>query len=417
MSLRTAALVLSLAAALPATATELRIASWNLGWHVSTAELPAWLGQCGKSYAKGADGVWQPTAAGSEGAQIGWQIKESRARLAGVDLAVMPPCGVYEAPGRVALAVTPGAWSDRNRRLAAMLDKDVNADVIAFQEVSGTTAVREALGTKSADYEVCSFDGRHKVQRLAFAWRKTLGTGTCSVEEAIALPQQTPLNQVRPGLVLTLKTGEQTLRLLNLHLKSSCVTPLDGRGVLDRNRGVEDPCPILEQQVAPLEAVVEKLAEAGGKFIVLGDFNRNLAHEAGAGVPAKRSDGETDLTKPRAALVSTSNLFREVFDGVPAATRAQLVAITCPLEGALCERAKSEVLPREDYQRLGRAMGCRNAVGLDHFVVSAALAEQVQGAAKIALGDAGESRTPEAGSNDPRLGVSDHCPAVLRLKF
>ncbi|MBL8223443.1 MAG: hypothetical protein JNL62_29695, partial [Bryobacterales bacterium] len=37
-----------------------------------------------------------------------------------------------------------------------------------------TAAVREALGPAAADYVVCSYSG-YKVQRLAFAWRKSLG--------------------------------------------------------------------------------------------------------------------------------------------------------------------------------------------------------------------------------------------------
>lgn len=43
-----------------------------------------------------------------------------------------------------------------------------------------------------------------------------------------------------------------------MHLKSSCVSPLD-RGKLDGNVRPDDPCPILQQQVGPLETVLEDL--------------------------------------------------------------------------------------------------------------------------------------------------------------
>jgi hypothetical protein len=77
-----------------AQASELRVASWNLGWHVSQAEVPQWIAQCSKSYQKDqSDGIWKPTESNGT---IGWSIKESRAKLEGVELSVMPPCGVYQ---------------------------------------------------------------------------------------------------------------------------------------------------------------------------------------------------------------------------------------------------------------------------------------------------------------------------------
>ena len=46
--------------ATPASAATLRVATWNLGWHVSQAELGPWIAQCGKSYAKdAASGTWK----------------------------------------------------------------------------------------------------------------------------------------------------------------------------------------------------------------------------------------------------------------------------------------------------------------------------------------------------------------------
>src|SRR6218665_3971200 len=106
-----AAAALSTATALPASAAPaaapIRIASWNLGWHVSEAEYPRWLSQCGKSYAKSAaDGVWRVVAEGSPGATVGWFIKEPRSTLEGVDLSQMPPCGVYEGAERTKFALT-----------------------------------------------------------------------------------------------------------------------------------------------------------------------------------------------------------------------------------------------------------------------------------------------------------------------
>ncbi|MDM4766223.1 endonuclease/exonuclease/phosphatase family protein [Pelomonas sp. SE-A7] len=424
------ALILAAATASSSTASAqpLRVASWNLGWHVSTAELPAWIAQCSKPYAKSAaDGVWRVAPEGAAGATVGWFIKESRSQLEGLDLSRMPPCGVYEGPDRSKLAVTPAAWAERNQRIAQILDKDVRADVIAFQEVSGTAAVREALGAAAERYNVCSFDGRFKVQRLAFAWRKELGAGDCRTEDAMTLPEVADKDQVRPGFVLTLKIADKRTSFMTVHLKSSCVSPLDGRGRLDqdrsnKDRGFTDPCPTLQQQVAPIEAAVEKLAATSDQFIVLGDFNRNLWHEANEveGAKALRSDGSTDLAKPLPAGVKTQNLFKEVFDGEPANTRAALVPMECKLDpklAALCDRSKTEALRREDMAPLGEAsgLGCRNAIGLDHFVVADKLKAKVLGAQKVGIGAFGDSLPPPAGKSDPVLGASDHCPIVMSI--
>ncbi|MFG5409229.1 hypothetical protein ABXN37_15390 [Piscinibacter sakaiensis] len=229
------ALAASLAALpAPAAAAPLRIATWNLGWHVAEAELGRWTAQCAKTYAKDeASGSWRLVAAGTPGARAGWEVDEGRAVLEGVDLSVMPPCNVYRA-GRVNVPVTVPAWRKRNEQIAQVLRESVRADVIAFQEVSGEAAVREALGDAADDYRVCSFDGRYKVQRLAFAWRRSLGAsdGPCEVIDALSLPQLAPRDQVRPGLVLTLRVDGRRLRFLTVHLKSGCVSPLD-RGPLD----------------------------------------------------------------------------------------------------------------------------------------------------------------------------------------
>lgn len=421
-----AATLLAITATTPAAGQAVRVASWNLGWHVSTAELPAWLAQCGKSYQKSAsDGVWRVVPEGTAGATVGWFIKESRSQLEGVDLSKMPPCGVYEGADRTKLAVTPGAWAERNRQIAQILEKDVRADVIAFQEVSGVAAVREALGAASDRFNVCSFEPRFKVQRLAFAWRKELGAGECRTEDAMTLPTVADKDQVRPGLVLTLKTGDKRTSFMTVHLKSSCVSPLDGRGRLDQDRTNErftDPCPVLQQQVAPIEAAVEKLAAGADQFIVLGDFNRNLWHEANEleGAKAVRSDGSTDLAKPLPAGVKTQSLYKEVFDGEPANTRASLVSLECKLDAklaGLCERSKTEALKRDEMAPLGDAsgLGCRNAIGLDHFVVAEKLKAKVSGAQKVGIGALGQSAVAPAGKTDPVLGASDHCPIVMSV--
>lgn len=50
----------------------LRVATWNLGWHVSQAELTSWIAQCSKSYVKDAHtGIWDVVEPQTPGARVG----------------------------------------------------------------------------------------------------------------------------------------------------------------------------------------------------------------------------------------------------------------------------------------------------------------------------------------------------------
>lgn len=225
----------------------------------------------------------------------------------------------------------------------------------------------------------------YKVQRVAFAWRKALGAsiGPCQDFRELSLPHLAPKDQVRPGFAVTLQIAGKRIRFLTLHLKSACVSPLD-RGQLDGNKGSDDPCLVLQQQIAPLEAIVEGLATGVDHVVVMGDFNRNLGHEAARVVGAEpvRSDGSSDLTRPRAAGVLSRNLLLEVNDGQPTASRLSLLLPTCPGSpdvASACDAAKSRVLTQAERRVLGdrSGLGCRNPVGLDHILVSEGLAKAV----------------------------------------
>ena len=414
----------------------IRIASWNLGWHVAQAELPAWFAQCAKSYQRSPEGLWQLSK--EPQAVVGWSVGESRARIEGVDLSVMPPCNVYQTARREGIAVTDGAWRKRNEQIAKTIQSQIQPDIIAFQEVSGVAAVREALGEWADQYQICSFDGRFKLQRLAFAWKKTFGPSVqaCATVDAIALAGASKTAQLRPGYTVTLRINQKTVRLLNLHLKSSCVSPADlkvddspsGKATKKSRKGtLDDPssehCRALQQQIGPLEASIETLSKGVDYFIVLGDFNRNLWHEANeiAGAEAVRSDGSRDLTKPLGDLL-TRNLFKEINDGEPAASKLTLIELQCAGDArlsAICKRAKTSALTATEQKALTSqtGLGCRNAIGLDHFLVSDPLAPLVLDAQKIPIGLFGQSRAASEFRSDPLLAISDHCPIVMTVQL
>jgi len=407
-------------------AETLRIATWNLGWHVSQAELPAWIGQCSKYFVKSTAGIWEVAESSAFGATQGWSISEPRAKLEGVDLSVQPPCSVYQNPSREGISVTTGAYAKRVSQLAKLIASDVRPDVIALQEVSSSDAVREALGAAAGDYNVCSFDGQYKVQRLAFAWRKKFGPAVenCVEVKAMSLPALPGESQVRPGYTVKLRLAHKTVRFLTVHLKSGCVTPLE-HGKLDQNAGADDPCSILQQQIAPFEDIFEQLGKGVDHFIVLGDFNRNLWHEVNLvkGAEAVRSDGTTDLTKPWANQVVTRNLLLEVNDGEPASSKAVLLSGTCAGDASIisaCEASKKGTLNASQRKVLTAktGLGCRNPVGLDHILVSQSLAAAVRSTNKISIDALGTSLSPKPPALlDPLLAVSDHCPLVAEVEL
>ena len=421
---RLIAVMLTCLAAGTASGQSIRVASWNLGWHVSQAEVPNWVERCDRSFVKdAADGIWEPVATGTPGATLGWHIKESRAKLEGVDLSAMPPCGVYQTPARVSVAVTPAAFAQRSRQLASFIGGTLKPDVIAFQEVSGTSAVNEAMGALAGEFQTCSFDNQFKVQRLAFTWRKSIAelVEPCRPIAELSLPHVAPVDQVRPGYQVGLKIGGKLVRFLNVHLKSSCVSPLDG-AQLDATGAKSEACGLLQQQVRPLEAAIEKLAEGADHVIVLGDFNRNIWHEQHqvAGARAIRSNGSTDLKAPLPDGIRTQNLLLEVNDGHPETSRLVLLPLACPAGvDALCHASKTRKLSQDESRTVASdtGLGCRNGVGLDHMLVSSSLESRVREVLKLSLGRLGRTMAPRPGKPEPLLSISDHCPIIATIDF
>lgn len=404
-------LTLGLAAG-AASAADVTVATWNLGWHLDAPLATRWIAACGQKFSKSADGLWRPDAAGPK---TGWQLRWGRDAKIEWDIGQLPPCDVWQSRFKP-VPVTEAALAKRRQQIAEVLATKVNADVIAFQEVSSVQAVREVLPDGGRDYEVCGFTS-HKVQRLAFAWKRKVASavGTCEVYAPLALPDRPVKEQPRPGLSVTLRIGGHVTRFMTVHLKSSCVSPLEGGGGTRGQLASDDKaCSVLQAQLQPLETWLQERIQGVDAVVMLGDFNRNIAHEASlpANTPV-RSQGRS------------TNLWREVNDGVPAASLLTALDTACPLDAtsaALCKDAKSRVLDKPEMAQLtdAKALGCRNPIGLDHIAVrlpAGAAAGAVPVAEKVALGFLG--RTLEASDKrpEPLLAVSDHCPLRARLSL
>ena len=407
------------APAQPTPGAPLRIATWNLGWHLDQAQAERWIQACSAPFALDpADRRWKPSATG----RPGWELPWRRDAPIQWDLAQLPPCDVFRDFFRT-VAVTPASYARRAQQIARVL-QSIAPDVIAFQEVSGLPSVEQVLPDGGRDYEVCSYSG-HSVQRLAFAWRRSRVSQAepCEVREALSLPQREAAQRPRPGLSVGLRVEGQLVRFLNVHLKSSCVSPLessdpDGRGQL---AGAHPACETLQAQLAPLESWLQDRSAGDTHLVMLGDFNRQLGHEARrpADEPVRLPAGQPH-DPPRAGVRSTS-LWREVNDGDPPASRLVLLEPQClspPGTRELCEAAATRLLDRDETRRLAsrEGLGCRNPIGLDHIAISTAL-RAVSPAMKIPIGVFGSTRKATPERPDPLLAVSDHCPltAVIAL--
>jgi endonuclease/exonuclease/phosphatase family metal-dependent hydrolase len=397
-------------------ARDLTVATWNLGWHLSQAEAKDWIRDCGQPFALNqATGLFEPSTTGAT--KPGWELRWGRNAKIKWDIALKPPCDVFQTGFHKIVPVTEVSYQKRTQQIRDFIKANVDADIFTFQEVSGETAVREILANNGADYDICSFDD-FKVQRLAIAWKRSIASASdCAVEPTLSLPQLNPTEQVRPGLSVLLQIDGKPLRIMTVHLKSSCVSPLEDGGKLD---GGGPACPILQQQVRPLEAWLESKS-VGSPVILMGDFNRNLSHEKSSIAPSAVRSNSSDPATALPAGVFVRSLSGEVNDGSPADSALTHLEPECPVNAVarqMCERSKRELFDQDALKPLMRAdsLGCRNPIGLDQMLISTKLTAAAP-ATKVAIGRFGGTRPATAEHPDPLLAVSDHCPLKATVNF
>ena len=217
---------------------ELKIATWNLEWFMTPETMRALTPAC------------TPADAPRDGARraLPCDVAHQLAR-SGEDVAAL-------------------------RRYARELD----ADVVALQEVDGPDAARLVF----PGHDFC-FSTRVGVQNNGFAIRHGLPF-RCGAE----LTDLSLHDDVRRGVELQLFPGTPNeLRLLSVHLKSGC-----SREPLDSPR---PSCVQLAAQVPALERWIDAQASTKIPFAVLGDFNRDLRREpAGVSLWAEIDDSDPE---------------------------------------------------------------------------------------------------------------------------
>lgn len=154
---------------------------------------------------------------------------------------------------------------------------------------------------------------------------------------------------------------------------------------------------------------------------MLGDFNRNLAHEKNR---ITENNVRTDGSDPKSALPNGTlvrSLLGEINDSSPEQSALTLLDPECPVNSIakdICSRSKNEFFSQEALKPLTKAnsLGCRNPIGLDQILVSSAVA-LAGPAMKIAVGPLGGTKPASKKHSDPLLAISDHCPLKAAFTF
>jgi len=405
-------------------AADLKLASWNLGWHLSQAEAKTWVANCNAKYELGdTSKAWtrSKNATATRGWDMDWRPRDADIKLPW-DIEAIPPCSIYQDENRKVIPVTMAAFKKRGQEIAKVIHA-MSPDVIAFQEVSGVAAIQDVLGSSVNRYRICSYPG-YSVQRLAIAWKKNLSKskGVCEVYDALSLPENGDARRPRPGLRLALDINGKKTAFLNVHLKSSCVSPLE-KGDQQRGQLESDQrdCLILQQQIQPLENWIEHAALNFDRYVMLGDFNRDLWHEVEKGKTLAARVDDSSPQGPRKSDVRVRFLLAEVNDGLPAASAMTLVSANCKaseVAAGLCKDAKTRRLSPPEMKSLSGEMGCSYPVALDHMLVSTSwnAGDATQKAEKIAIAPGSSSVAKnDKGDAIVTLSLSDHCPTRITL--
>jgi endonuclease/exonuclease/phosphatase family metal-dependent hydrolase len=245
--------------------------------------------------------------------------------------------------------------SSRDFSVLARYARELDADVIALQDTDGADAARLVF----PDYEFC-FTGRRHVQNTGFAVRRGIAFRCGPDDRELSLG-----DTLRRGKELTLFPGEpREIRLLSVHLKSGCSSkPLTAP---------DKACQELARQAPILEAWIDTQARAGRRFVVLGDFNRDLLSEQSHATTLGRG----------------SSLWAEISDGAPPGEA---------LRNAASGAAFRNCVPGQGYRGY-----------IDNILLSRALAaDAIPGSF---------SRLTYSAADARHARLSDHCPVSIRLQ-
>ena len=162
------------------------------------------------------------------------------------------------------------ARSERDYRVLARYARDLDADIIAFQEVNGPRAAARVFPARDYDLHFSGrVDSRYDDIYNGFAVRRGRFDRVVRRDEPALGIGAGSRYELRWGVDLAVRSDGRSLRLLNVHLKSGCFVKS-----LDHPRSRH--CRKLARQMEPLESWIDARWREGVPFVVLGDFNRAM---------------------------------------------------------------------------------------------------------------------------------------------
>jgi endonuclease/exonuclease/phosphatase family metal-dependent hydrolase len=148
--------------------------------------------------------------------------------------------------------------SDEDFGRLAQYAQELNADVIAIEEVDGFSPASKVF---PKDQYSIHMTRDHVMQRVGIAVRRGLHYDINPDVTALST------NHLRSGADITLHVGGQDLRVLAVHLKRGCPgTPMP--------KAKNPACRELKDQIGPLTDWIAARRTEAVPFVILGDFNR-----------------------------------------------------------------------------------------------------------------------------------------------
>ncbi len=241
-------------------------------------------------------------------------------------------------------------------RALARIARELDADVVALQEVDGPSAAKRVF----PKHDFCFADDAG-VQNVGFAIRR--GVPHRCAPDYVELSLE---GRLRRGAVVVLYPDDpREMHLMSVHLKASCPRrPLD-----DANPN----CVTLAKQVPIFEEWIDEQASAGRRFAVLGDFNHDFSTRG----PARNEQG------------ALRNFWAEINDGEPA--------------GAML------VNPSENKRFLNCSPAHNYSSYIDHVILGESLNEWRVPDSFIRV-----TFTPK---DALQRKLSDHCPVGVDLRW
>jgi endonuclease/exonuclease/phosphatase family metal-dependent hydrolase len=148
--------------------------------------------------------------------------------------------------------------SDEDFARLAQYAQELNADLIAIEEVDGFSAASKVF---PKDQYSIHMTRDHVLQRVGIVVRRGLHYDINPDVTALGA------NHLRSGADITLHVGGQDLRVLAVHLKTGCRdTPMP--------KAKSPACRELKDQIGPLTDWIEERKTENVPYLILGDFNR-----------------------------------------------------------------------------------------------------------------------------------------------